>query len=85
MDNVISIPITYSTRKKNEMGKGYVPCEISSRYLKIKGISEVKNDKLVILDVMTENDKGKGKKICEMVISLEDFSQAVNEMMEDKD
>lgn len=32
-NNVIKFPITYLERKKNEMGKGYVPCIVSSRWL----------------------------------------------------
>ena len=43
-DKIVRIPITYSERKKNQMGDGYVPCYISSRYLMIQGVSVYNED-----------------------------------------
>lgn len=82
MGNVINIPITYSKRKKNEMGKGYVPCQISSRYLKLRSISEVGDKNFIMLDVMTENDENEHRKICEMAIAIEDLAEAIKEISE---
>ncbi|NRT78131.1 hypothetical protein [Clostridium beijerinckii] len=82
MDKVVKLPIAYSIRKKNEMGKGYVPCQISSRYLKLHGVSEVGDKNFIMLDVMTENDNHEHKKICEMAIALEDLREAIKEVSE---
>lgn len=82
MSEVIKIPISYSERKKNEMGKGYVPCQISTRYLRLKRIDVVGDDDWISLDVMTENDNHEHKKICEMIISKEDLYTAIKEIEE---
>lgn len=82
MSEVIKIPISYSERKKNEMGKGYVPCQISTRYLRVKGIDVVGDEDWISLDVMTENDNHEHKKICEMIISKEDLYTAIKEIEE---
>lgn len=82
MGSIINIPITYSNRKKNEMGSGYVPCQISSRYLKIDSISQVGDKNFIMLDVMTENNNHEHNKICEMAIALEDLNEAIKEILE---
>lgn len=82
MNKIIKLPINYSQRKKNEMGKGYVPCQISSRYLRLHSISQVGDKNFIMLDVMTENDDHEHRKICEMAIALEDLSEAFKEIQE---
>ena len=83
-DKIIRIPITYSERKKNQMGDGYVPCYISSRYLMIRGISEWDDKKVIMFDVMTENDEGVSRKICEMAIDINDFNEALKKVVSNK-
>lgn len=80
MGDIIKIPITYCERKKNELGPGYVPCQISSRYLKLHSISQVGDKNFIMLDVMTENENNEYKKICEMVIAIEDLNEAIKEI-----
>ena len=55
-DKVIKIPISYEKRKKNEKGEGYVPCQISERYLEFSMESTTVSDgEFICVDVMTEN------------------------------
>ena len=79
-DKIVRIPITYSERKKNQMGDGYVPCYISSRYLMIQGVSECNDETIMMFDVMTENDEGVSRKICEMAIDINDLNEAVKKV-----
>lgn len=83
-DKIIRIPITYSERKKNQMGDGYVPCYISSRYLMIQGVSKCNDETIMMFDVMTENDKGVSRKICEMAIDINDLNEAIKKVKANK-
>lgn len=85
MADIIRMPISYLERKKNEMGIGYVPCQISTRYFKVESIELVGDKNFIMLDVMTENEEHEHKKICQMVISVEDLNTAINEVANKND
>lgn len=81
-DKIVKIPISHKQRKINEHGNGYVPCEVSERWLQFDTVG-TKNG-LVAVNVMTKNDKGVKKKICQMVLNKDDLLRALNSVDFDK-
>lgn len=75
-DKVVRIPISYAQRKRNEFGNGYVPCEVSDRWLQFP--TEVDSERYIPVDVMTQGANDKYKKICELILSKEDLLRALN-------
>jgi len=76
MDNkIIHIPISYKQRKLNQMGEGYVPCEVSSRWIQFP---KEANENYIPIDIMTIGENEKPKKICEMIVSKENLIKAIN-------
>ena len=82
MGKVTRIPIKYMERKKNMMGKGYVPCQVSGRYFNVHTDSVVlQGGEFVTIDVMTEETKDDNpKKICGLIVTKEDLLKALNEV-----
>ena len=76
-NKVVRIPISYTQRKVNEYGSGYVPCQISSRWLQFDGIISKDLD-FIFVDVMTKNDDGKESKICQLCLDAKDIMRALN-------
>jgi len=74
--NVVRIPISNKQRQINKHGEGYVPCEVSSRWLQFDSYGT--ENGLVMVNVMTENEEGIEKKICELVLTKDDILRAVN-------
>lgn len=63
-DKLIRITISFSKRMRNKYGEGYVPCEVSDRWLQFPEKSELVGDKnLMVVDVMTLELRWKTKKI----------------------
>lgn len=81
-EKVVRIPITYSQRKINEMGEGYVPCEVSGRWLQFP--DNVSDLRWIPVDVMTIGSDSTARKICELVIGKEDILRAINSIEVDK-
>lgn len=73
---VIKIPITHDERKINEFGNGYVPCQVSGRWLQFPDTAT--DDRWIFVDVMTMSEDKKPRKLCEMVLSKEDIMRAIN-------
>lgn len=61
----------------NQFGQGYVPCEVSNRWLQF---SEYTDDRWIPISVMTLDKNEKPKKICELILSKEDVLRALNMM-----
>lgn len=73
---IVKIPISYEQRKINENGVGYVPCQVSGRWLQFNTM--VQDEKYIEVNVMTQTENNKFKKICELVLSKEDLLRAIN-------
>lgn len=70
----------WTDRKRNQVGKGFVPCEVSGRYLNIH--DEEKGEYLIV-DVMTSATKdGEDRKLTELVIRLKDLKKVLNQLNE---
>lgn len=77
-NKIIKIPISRERHKINEMGNGYVPCEVSDRWLQFDNESTlVQCGELIGLDVMTMGTDEKPKKICQLIIRREDIERAL--------
>ncbi|NMA58624.1 hypothetical protein [Clostridium cochlearium] len=79
---IIRIPISYEQRKKNDKGEGYVPCQISGRYLNFSMESNVINDdEAIFVDVMTEDTKDdEDRLLTRMVIKKKDILEVLNKV-----
>lgn len=79
-NKVIRIPVSYDQRKKNEKGPGYVPCQISGRYLYFCMESDIlKEGEFIWVDVMTsDTNKGKDRLLTRMVVKKEDLLEVLN-------
>lgn len=53
-EKVVRIPITYKDRQVNEQGKGYVPCEVHTRWLQFPRTAP--HERIIPVDVMTQVD-----------------------------
>ncbi|MGE6488499.1 hypothetical protein [Paenisporosarcina sp. NPDC076898] len=75
-NKIVKIPISYEQRKINEHGNGYVPCQVSSRWLQFNTLITYKD--YIMVNVMTETENNSMRKICELVLSKEDLLRAIN-------
>lgn len=76
-NNVTRISITYEQRMRNLKGPGYVPCEVSGRYLLFD--SHVSEEGYVHANVWSSNGET-DRKICDFVLKYEDLVNALNNM-----
>ncbi|GIP33048.1 hypothetical protein [Paenibacillus sp. J2TS4] len=79
--NVIRFPISYDQRMKNQRGVGYVPCEVSSRYLLFNNY--VDDNGLIMMNVRTNNG-GSDRKLCDMVVHFDDLVELVNSVYDSR-
>lgn len=66
---------------KNQKGIGYIPCEVSGRYLMFD--NHVHDNGLIMMDVMTNNGEA-DKKLCEMVLNFDDLAKLVAEVSDSR-
>ncbi|MNB85006.1 hypothetical protein D3C75_318900 [compost metagenome] len=78
-NKIVRIGITHDQRMRNQIGDGYVPCEVSGRYLHFKG--EDKRLGYVMVDVRTQTDNG-DRLLCELILHKEDLIRALNNLKE---
>lgn len=81
-DKVIRFPITYSQRRRNQLGPLSIGCEISGRILKFNDKSHnCKVGDLIYLEIFPaedpENPDKKPRRICELVLTREDLLKAL--------
>lgn len=77
--NVTPMPIAFKTYEYNAHGTGYVPCEVSSRWLQF---SETFNEKLrlVTVDVMTRDEYDNPKKLCSLCLNIDDLKNELDKI-----
>lgn len=78
MHKIAKFPITNFQKKQNIVGKGYVPCEDSGKYLDIKNNSY---GEFVVIKVMSDQRVlGEADaEICELVVSKSVLLKALNQ------
>ena len=75
-NKIVRLPINWKQRMINQYGKGYVPCEVSNRWLQLP--ENCSDEKYMEVSVMTLDKEEKPKKICDLILSKEDIIRAVN-------
>lgn len=75
---LIRIPISYRQRKINEHGEGYVPCEVSERWIQFP--DEVSDERYIPISIMTTGSKQESRKICELIVSKDDLLRAIEKV-----
>ncbi len=80
MSKVVKFPISFSQRKRNEKGKGYVPCEVSNRWLQFPENSGgiFSTGEYIEIDVMTLDQNDQPKKICNLILTRENIERALS-------
>jgi hypothetical protein len=74
--DIIRFPMNGSQRTKNRRGRNTVSCYVSGRWLRFhEEVGTVENDsRAVVVDVMAGDfDETPAKKICELVLELNDL------------
>lgn len=71
-EKIIEMPISYKERDYNLHGVGYVPCNVSNRWLQFSKTYDSRLG-LVSVDVMTLEGSNKPQKICELVLNINDL------------
>lgn len=71
------IPVSWKQRWRNRMGETMVQCQVSNRWLKFPETSGQSGEEWMIVDVMTLDANEEPKKLCELVIVLEDLEHAL--------
>lgn len=81
-DKIVRFPINSSQRWRNRHGKFAVSCLVTDRYLQFDTkSSSVGDGDYVFLNVMTENEDKKSRKLCMLCVSKQDL-RAVLDMID---
>lgn len=75
MQNIIRFPVGYKQRMINQKGNGYVPCEVSGRWIQFP--ETISDNGLIPIKIMTKNGET-DKLICHLIIHYEDLVRAAN-------
>lgn len=79
-NQIVRLPITHEQIRYNKHGPGYVPCEVSGRWLQFSTTSHVSGGhELLEVNVMTNNGDG-DRKLCELIIRKEDIVKALEQI-----
>ena len=77
-DNVTRFPIPSYKVKENRRGLRAVHCLVTGRWLMFEPTSkELTDGHYVFVDVMTDADPDKPRKLCQLCISKEDLQRAL--------
>lgn len=71
-EKITPIPITFKERDYNLHGIGYVPCNVSDRWLQFSDTYD-EGTGLVFVDVMTKKEKETPTKICQLCLNIHDL------------
>ncbi len=86
-DKIVNFPYNSERERRRNVQKGIVPCQISSRYLKLnKETSIFTEGEFIRMDIMTSTlDKDlneKQRKLCEIIITRENLMAVLEECKE---
>ena len=80
MTKITKLPITHKQRQINLHDFGYVPCEVSGRYLRFDE-TYCKENNFVFVDVMTTDTASeKPKKLCQLCLDVELLKRVVHKI-----
>jgi hypothetical protein len=77
---IVKLPVSSWQRHKNKMGPGYVPCMTSERWLQFpkESVGHFGGGEFIEIEVMTNGTDDKPKKLCNMIITREELTSALN-------
>jgi hypothetical protein len=77
-NSIHEIPDSYKQRKIDEHGKGYVPCEVSSRWINFQPMVKTGyGDYFIEINIMTETQKKENRKLCNLILEKKDLLRAI--------
>lgn len=76
---VIKLPISREEQIYNMHGTGYVPCNVTDRWLQFSDTYD-KNLNFVFVDVMTKDSKELPKKLCTLCLNIEELKNELNKI-----
>ncbi|MGC6173229.1 hypothetical protein [Lacrimispora sp. 38-1] len=80
MENKITkFPISFKQKQYNKYGTGYIPCEISDRWLQFSDTFD-ENLGLVFVDVMTNTENGSPRKLCSLCLNINDLKNELSKI-----
>jgi hypothetical protein len=75
------LPQMQKRRRRIDLGKGIVRCHVSHRWLQFPSDArQFSEGALMTVDVMTDPEFGKPRKLCEVVLSHEDLMHILQRM-----
>ena len=79
MSKIVKFPVSYSQRIRNTMGKGYVPCEVSGRWIQFPEYSGgyFTEGEYIDIAVMTLDQNERPRKLCNLIVTREDLERAL--------
>jgi hypothetical protein len=77
-DKIIRFPKTFHDRMRNIHGDGYVPCEVTNRWLHVN----VNGGEYIDVNVMTGDAETESKKICHLVLKREEILRLADKIRE---
>lgn len=79
-EKITRIPISYTERDYNLHGTGYVPCNISERWLQFSK-TYCDGNGLVLVDVMTTGKDEHPRKICSLCLNIYDLKKELEKII----
>lgn len=76
---ITRFPITFKERDYNLHGLGYVPCNISNRWLQFSDTYS-EGTGLIFVDVMTKDSHEVPKKICSLCLNIHDLQNELSKI-----
>lgn len=78
-EKITRFPITSKERNYNMHGLGYVPCDISDRWLQF-GETYHTGTGLVFVDVMTKDSNDEPRKLCSLCLNIHDLQNELSKI-----
>ena len=81
MDNIKNFPRGAERRKRLNLRKFRVPCQVSERWLQFpKTTSALNAGDFMAVDVMTIGSNNKARKLCELILTKQDLMKMLEQV-----
>jgi hypothetical protein len=82
-EKITRLPGMWRRRRQVDLRRGIVHCQVSGRRLQFpKYGSKLDEGTFLIIDVLSTNENGKTRKLCEVVLTKEDLLAVINQLPE---
>lgn len=76
---IIRMPISGEERNRNLYGAGYIPCQVSDRWLQFEDKYNPESG-CVLVGVMTLDSNDNPKKICDLCLNISDIKSVIQKI-----